>query len=113
MEKKIWFIPKQLDRKFSLKEKLATWIFGRYTSGPDGKTQIRPYALARSFNKHGYTDANPYLYFSYFGSIRYLIEEEQRYGATTCKTMEAAELYADELERVEAILQRLRKKTEK
>ena len=102
-----WFLPRQLNRKFTFREKLATWIFGEYKR-VDGKTLIRPYALAKKFNEFGYTQYNPYLYCSYFGKVRYLIEEEERYGPTVCKSPEAAELYADEMERVAETVKRLK-----
>lgn len=104
---KVWLLPACLDRKFSLKEKLSVWLFGDHYI-EDHEIRIKPYALARKFNKDGYTTNNPYLWIGFFGNLRHLMHEEMRYSPTCIKSDIARQYYEKDMARIAEDLKALR-----
>jgi hypothetical protein len=103
---RIWLLPASLDRKFSLKEKLSVWLFGdHYTE--DFDIHIKPYALARKFNKDGYTKNNPYLWIGFFGNLRHLMNEEMRYSPVCIKSDVARRYHEQDMARIKEDLRAL------
>lgn len=80
MSKKYWVRTAEFDgREFSLWERLLGMILPYYYDHEKGLIRIRPYALYLKFDKDGKCQENPFLHFSFFGGIRWLIHEENRY----------------------------------
>lgn len=56
----IWLLPKKLDRKFTLSEKLSSWFLRPYTVDKNGYIRLKPYTIYRRFGRLGYALIDPY-----------------------------------------------------
>lgn len=61
MFQQYWFLPKILDRKYSLIEKLSVWFLGDAYIDHKGTLRLKDYAVYSSFNVYGYATVNPYM----------------------------------------------------
>lgn len=110
MFSRVHILPKSLDRQFSLWEILSVYIFGENYWDEDKHThRPKPYAIARRFNKEGYTLNNPYLVEHFTGSRASLIDEMEYSADVVFKTEKARELKEKDDDRIRRTIEATRR----
>lgn len=92
----LWLLPKKLDRKYPLSEKLYVLFFRDYWTDQQGYVRLKPYAIYRRFGKYGFTKTDPYEMQSIFlKDSKKFVYERRHYEADgfTFKTDEALQAY--------------------
>ncbi len=82
--KRIWLLPKKLDRKYSFWEKFRHYIFNIKNVYDEELEEYVPteFSLYKRFNREGYTHFNPYQSIGFFGGRTIHFNLESRYSNT-------------------------------
>jgi hypothetical protein len=80
--KKVWLLPKKLDRKYSFFEKFRHYFLNIKNVYDEDLQDYIPteFTLYKRFNKEGYTYQNPYQSIGYFGGRTIHFDLESRYS---------------------------------
>lgn len=108
MLQEYWFLPKILDRKYSLIEKLSVWFLGDTYIDHNGTLRLKDYAVYSYFNLEGFTGNVPYKI-----NGKYSREEHRRFErfGIVLTTPYAKKIFERQLRllRAEALAKRTRK----
>lgn len=77
--KQVWFLPKKLDREYTLCEKLSSIFLGNTYRDHYGRLRFKPYSIYRRFGGADYTYDNPYTTFLFGKGVVYLAYEQERF----------------------------------
>lgn len=108
MLQEYWFLPKILDRKYTLIEKLSVWFLGDTYIDHKGTLRLKDYAVYSYFNTQGFSRSVPYR----IGG-KYSREEHRRFErfGIVLKTPYAKKIFERQTRplRAEALSKRARK----